>query len=212
MSSKSTVSWCESKYVHSNYIAEFYNSLSSISLILCGLIGYHKYSHLQGSIVYLIISIVGLGSVFFHSTLSIYGQMMDEMPMIFLVVQLVINSMRIENVLIKSLAYFYSVCYSWYIYRVSQTDTPINEFYIFQGSIILFAIVIFIRMINVNLPGRKSLIIKGVSVFLIGYGCWLIDFFLCDYIKQVIQFHSFWHIFSSIGLYYISKFSLIICN
>jgi hypothetical protein len=137
---------------------------------------------------------------------------MDEIPMIFLVIQLLLNSLRIENKIISLLMYLYCVCYSWYIYKLSQTYTPIYEFYIFQSSIIVFAIVIFTRLFSVNIPGRKWILIKGVFIFLTGYICWLTDFFLCDYTYQIIQFHSLWYIFSAIGLYYISKFSLIICN
>jgi len=61
----STVIWCESKYVYNNYIAEFWNSLSSLVLVMSGIIGYIKFRHLKGSIVYPIISIVGGGSIFF---------------------------------------------------------------------------------------------------------------------------------------------------
>ena len=138
--------------------------------------------------------------------------MMDEIPMIFLVIQLLINALNVKSKFIKTIAYCYSCVYSWYIYMLSQTDNPVNEFYIFQASIIFFAIVILISFIKSNIRGRNKLLQRGVFLFLTGYTCWLIDFFMCNYINQYIQFHSLWHIFSAIGLYFISKYSLIICN
>lgn len=135
--------------------------------------------------------------------------MLDEIPIIFLVVQLLINSLNIRK---RIFLYVYAICGSWYIYHLSQSNTPKHEFYIFQGSIVAFAVAIFISLVSVNAPGRKGIMIKGVTIFLTGYICWLIDFFLCEYINQKIQFHALWHIFSGISLYYISKFSLILCN
>ena len=34
----STVVWCENKYVYNNYIAGFWNTISSLALVVCGII------------------------------------------------------------------------------------------------------------------------------------------------------------------------------
>jgi len=89
--------------------------------------------------------------VFFHGTLTILGQMTDEILMIFLVIQLLINALDITSNFLKFIAYCYSIVYSWYIYLVSQSDIPVHEFYIFQSSILFFAITIFVSFIKANI-------------------------------------------------------------
>lgn len=97
-----TIDWCESNYVVSDYIAEFWNTLSNLVMILLPLYGvYWSWSHssyadkysskskplfrVSKSIVWCHIGLVlvGLGSWAFHMTLLYPAQLLDEIPMIF---------------------------------------------------------------------------------------------------------------------------------
>jgi len=84
--STSTVDFCEPNYVHSKYIAEFFNTLSSIPIVLAGANGiYLSYREKLGTellVCYGILIVVGLGSVAFHATLLRWGQVLDELPML----------------------------------------------------------------------------------------------------------------------------------
>jgi len=82
----SSIDWCERNYVISWYIAEYWNALSSFIILLTALAGVlqvqrrhleFRFGLFHGSII-----LVGLGSVAFHGTLNYFGQMGDELPMI----------------------------------------------------------------------------------------------------------------------------------
>lgn len=77
----SSMDWCEPNYVYSAYVAEMANTLSSIAFTFFGIFGFFyavksKYPlHLIYSFVAL--SIVGIGSILFHATLTHLGQAAD---------------------------------------------------------------------------------------------------------------------------------------
>lgn len=83
----STVDWCESNYVHTRYVAEIFNTLSSLPMLLVGLRGlwlsYHYGFEPRVYLCWAGIGCVGIGSMLFHGTLQFYGQAMDELPMIY---------------------------------------------------------------------------------------------------------------------------------
>jgi dihydroceramidase len=78
--------WCEQDYKITPYVAEFFNTVSSLAVALAGVIfgrqaRAHKYGvRFQVAAAGLII--IGLGSVAFHGTLQRWGQVLDEVPML----------------------------------------------------------------------------------------------------------------------------------
>ena len=102
-----TIDWCESNYEMNYYFAEFWNSISSLIMVILPIIGiiwYFKYLKLYDiesvklgnsnlkqkltmsiSIVwcYLGLMLVGIGSIMFHMSLLYEYQLLDEIPMIF---------------------------------------------------------------------------------------------------------------------------------
>eukprot|EP00438_Fugacium_kawagutii_P023919 Skav205634 [mRNA] locus=scaffold2404:54154:57643:+ [translate_table: standard] len=80
------VDWCEANYVHSRYVAEFFNTMSSIPMLLVSLWGLFlcfKYQlEARFYLCWLGIGVVGVGSVSFHGTLHPTGQAIDELGMI----------------------------------------------------------------------------------------------------------------------------------
>ena len=79
--------WCEPNYQVTHYIAEFWNTMSSVPLIIFGLLGavYAVRDGLEKRFVvsYLAIATIGCGSCAFHGSLLYTGQVMDELPMIY---------------------------------------------------------------------------------------------------------------------------------
>ena len=76
--------WCEQNYIWSSYIAEMWNTISSLSYIFLGLYGLSKYNKLKwyNNINYISLIFVGIGSTIFHSTLSRFGQILDELSIV----------------------------------------------------------------------------------------------------------------------------------
>ena len=227
---KSTVDWCEQNFEKSDNIAEFYNTASSLSLLFAGTLGYIKYRHVSGSCVFLWLAVIGIGSVLFHALLTVTTQMTDEIPMVFFVVQLLLNVTNVHQTLpIWSIAAHSvaSVFASYIFYQAlnekhdEESLTPTaslrsTEFLIFQSFILSLALCIaatmYNRLINENRNAEKVRIAKrGSCIFIVGYFCWLADYFLCPQFAQLggnPQFHAWWHIFASIGLYDIAWVSI----
>ena len=81
------VKFCEKKYIYSNYIAEFYNTISNIFYLIFGI--YWLYIFNKNNIVgincfcYSTI-FLGIGSILFHSTSNYYMELVDEFSMFLL--------------------------------------------------------------------------------------------------------------------------------
>jgi len=102
----SSISWCESKYKVVPYIAEFWNTLTGICLIVSGLwfyknnqywmLNYSKYNPNFSRIIGLLV-FVGIGTMLFHSTLYYPFQLLDELPMILLSNEYLVLLMSLET-------------------------------------------------------------------------------------------------------------------
>jgi dihydroceramidase len=68
----STVDWCEPNYIVSYYIAEFFNTTSSLAMVVCGILGvmlHWKHFEWRFIATFAAVTLVGIGSVAFHCTL-----------------------------------------------------------------------------------------------------------------------------------------------
>lgn len=81
----SSIDWCEPNFQYSTIIAEFWNSCSSLYISLCGIACIWCCSqnticststHLK--CLYITLIPIGIGSFYFHATLSLMGQLVDE--------------------------------------------------------------------------------------------------------------------------------------
>lgn len=84
-----SIDWCELNYEVSEYIVEFWNTLSSLSFVLIGLANLILLRGLKGTLKEKWISclyiVVGLGSAAFHGTLKFNYQLWDEIPMVWVI-------------------------------------------------------------------------------------------------------------------------------
>ena len=84
----STVDWCEPNYVWSAYVAEWFNTLSSLPMAAWGVVGLVQCARSSKAVaarfywVYAGLVGIGLGSAAFHGTLLRMCQALDELPMI----------------------------------------------------------------------------------------------------------------------------------
>ncbi|XP_061754164.1 alkaline ceramidase 3 isoform X2 [Nerophis ophidion] len=83
----STLDWCEENYAVSFYIAEFWNTVSNLIMILppiCGAIQtFRDGLEFRYICSFLGLAAVGVGSWCFHMTLLYEMQLLDELPMIY---------------------------------------------------------------------------------------------------------------------------------
>ena len=80
----SEIDWCENNFIFCDYIAEFWNTITSFFFIFYGLYGIYKIPIKKKEIYifYLNNIFIGVTSVLFHGTLSIEGQILDELSII----------------------------------------------------------------------------------------------------------------------------------
>lgn len=97
----STLDWCEENYIVLRYVAEFWNTISNVLLVvlpLCLIYSYYKqglaYIHI---VAVFSLFMVGIGSTLFHGTLLYEMQMLDELPMLIAASFLVFNMMTITT-------------------------------------------------------------------------------------------------------------------
>lgn len=111
---KSTVDWCEKNYAVTPLIAEFWNSLSGVALIISSIVFYKRnYQYKEYfNIITLLLICTGIGTIMFHSTLSYHFQLLDELPMLILSSEYLILLLSLHTTIlsIKSPDYFNFVC------------------------------------------------------------------------------------------------------
>ena len=85
-----SIDWCEQNYAVLPWVAEFWNTLSSFAMVGAGLVGVStRRFAAEIRVAFALLILVGLGSVAFHATLRFGLQMLDELPMLYLVTWLV---------------------------------------------------------------------------------------------------------------------------
>ena len=84
----SSVDFCETNYLHFDHVVEWHNSWSSLLGIsffgLIGIIYNNPTNEVRNVLAYLILLLIGVGSVGLHSTLHWMFQSSDELPMLYI--------------------------------------------------------------------------------------------------------------------------------
>ena len=184
-----SVSFCEEKYVVSDYIAEYYNTMSALSYVIVGILFYRtRLKELS-----IIMILLGLGTALLHGTLRFYGQWLDEISMLILSF-FIIKEIRKEK-FNKRTSNLYLV-------------TLILPYFIFEKFFCYFFLVFCSLQIYIYLIARKNLIaysleyylIKSYSIILFISGvCWMLDQLFCEYVREY-QLHAVWHAGTALSL------------
>jgi len=184
-----SVSFCEDKYKEVYWIAEFYNTISSVFFIFVGaLFLKSRISALAKCIIG-----IGVGSICLHGTLRFYGQWIDELSMLG-------ASMYGLNEIIPR--------------KKPKKYLPITIllYLCFNKYFVIF--LTFFSVINIYLIGsifkkkwRDTYVFLYVSFFCVGTICWILDQLFCEKVQH-LYLHAWWHIFTAIGIFFMMMYNI----
>jgi dihydroceramidase len=195
----SSVNFCETDYKHSSFIAEYYNTLSSIPMIILGFYGYYYYKKLHNNQInwrFVVLICIGFGSTLFHATMVRFSQLLDEIPMIWL------NSFLIYE-MVPSYIWFVSAGTITYYYTLYNSYEIFLLYFIASGLFVFFIPIFYLRK---NIFAKKLLYLS-LGLFIIGFTKWVIDNSLCHHVSDY-YLHAWWHIWSGFSVYFYIQFQM----
>ena len=148
------IKYCESydKYKYSNIVSEYFNSLSTLSFIIVGLIGLSHRLFINKLVLSEIgIIFVGLGSFIFHSTTTYNSEIIDELSMIFLLFTYILH------------------INSSFLFKIGLTSaiSTMSLLYFYYNYYIIFFLLIFLSISLLIYFNRRNKYNKQMSFFLI---------------------------------------------
>lgn len=214
----SAVDWCEANYLHSRYVAEMFNTISSIPLVVVSLWGFwlcNRYGlEMRFYVCWAGMGFVGVGSILFHGTLQHYGQAADELAMIYTSLAFAyvvlesghVNTRNFKLLLIEcayavgfSFAYFSSpLFFPYFVAAYAGTVLLI----IYQAFRILR---VYWDEITEAARWQRCLFLVGATFYPGGFLLlWIPENALCPLMPEVLQWfnlHAVFHIVTAISPY-----------
>jgi len=219
----SSMDWCEGHYRVVPWIAEFWNTVTSLIIALFGLVGWrlHRNHDLGMRLAFIALAVVGLGSVAFHGTLRFEAQMMDELPMMWGALCMFYN--LATGLMPKR--HHRRFATALIVWGVTTTVAMILtrhtiEFQVFVTNFLLAealgfaaAVPLYRRYLS---PNIRRWFWTGVGLHAFGGLCWITEQAFCDPSSSTYmlfestfnpQLHAIWHVFTGAGMY-----TLFVCT
>lgn len=212
----SSVDWCEANYAHTRWVAELFNTTSSLAMVLAGLLGLllHRRSlERRFALCFASLVIVGLGSVGFHATLRFELQMADELPMLYTAI--VMLYILLENQRERRFGSWFPLLLAAHALLVTSLTAFARgrlQFYLFHtsfGSMEAFSLYGVYRLHRRQpLSPVGKLFHVGIAAYLVAIVLWFIDLRFCPLLSGLPahggfnpQLHAVWHVLVSCGFY-----------
>ena len=198
----SSINWCERDYTHTPYIAEFYNTLSNLPIIVLSAWAYVRSTRgpttqpIQVQHCYLYLLVVFVGSFAFHATLTYAGQIADEFPMIAGVCAYhVALTPPSSSSLPLRLATGTALVIGAIMYLLRASPLPLQISY---GTLTVALVVRSVASYS-SLPSTgRSLLLAAMAVYGTAFALWLTEQGICEHVRE-FQFHALWHLLSGSG-------------
>lgn len=213
----SPLDWCESNYVWSYYVAEWWNTISNLAMILPTLLGmiqiYRSGAEMRFFMCFFSVFAVGVGSWLFHMTLTYPMQLVDELSMLYGTSVLLYSAFQIKSEhhtahwpLVIMLACFASLVSAIYVF----IGHPVFHQLAYAALVVILVLKSFSTFYEYPHYGRFFAIALGV--YLLGFALWQVDVHFCSMLREarsgpfhlvpgVLELHAWWHILAGLGTY-----------
>ncbi|KAH0540662.1 alkaline ceramidase [Cotesia glomerata] len=209
----SPVDWCEGNYKISPSIAEFMNTFSNVVFLLLPPIlmhlfkDYGRFVNPAIHIIWFLLMIVGISSAYFHATLSLIGQLLDELAILWVYMTglcIFFPRRYLPNIFRNNRKLFsmFIVLPTLIATGLSVVHPAINAFALMCLAIPAFGFMIL------ELKKTKSMRVYrlGVrcgAVWILAVVCWLNDRLFCDTWMNLNfpYLHALWHLLIFIASY-----------
>ena len=227
----STLDWCEANYENVYFIAEFWNTVSNLGMIIPPVYGiYHCYRQgLENKFIvnYALLLLTGIGSWMFHMTLKYEMQLLDELPMVWGASYMLHTLYEIHMCTKKGTARVGIVIAAYSsILTISYLIFPNPIYYeVMYGILILANIILGMRRSYID-GGQVTgiLFFGGLLLYAIGFVFWNIDNHFCSFLSSfreniranndllavilpLTQLHAWWHLLAG----YAGYIHIIVC-
>jgi len=213
-----SIDWCEDNYTVTVWIAEFWNTVSNLAMIIppiYALLTSATQLERRYVLSYLMLLLVGIGSWMFHMTLRYSMQLLDELPMIFATCVFIYTLAQIkedpgkQNWKLAGLLVFYSVTFVA-IYMV-ETNPLIHEF-MYGFLVVILILQSGYLACTLQDPMRSKLLVVGMVMYAMGFLLWNIDNHFCSHLQNFrarnspsigvfSQLHAWWHLLAGYSTY-----------
>ena len=221
----STLDWCEKNYVVSYYVAEAWNTITNLSMIIPPIYGfisaYNQGIERRYLICYALLLLTGIGSWMFHMTLLFEMQLMDELPMVwggaFMLYSLyrARNSFEDGGKIVGRVLLLYAIIVS-VVYLFNKNAI----FHEFMYGVLVTAIVLLAVKYNYLHYNKwaNPIFYAGIILYAVGFTLWNIDNNFCPritdlrenqmgshgvlkFLAPVTQLHGWWHLMAGYATY-----------
>ena len=202
-----SIDWCEQNYAVTPYVAEFWNTLSSLSMVIAGAVGLASRRFAREiRLAFGLLILVGLGSIAFHGTLRFELQMLDELPMLYLVTWLV--WLLVETGPVRRMGRWFPAALIVYVVLATAGATlnrghaQFLAFHVSFGALELFCLgrVSWLALRPENRSVRRWFGL-GLAAYVTGIGIWFVDLKACPPGIPNPQLHAWWHVLVSVGFF-----------
>lgn len=192
---------CFCEKLHLDQIVQPVNSLTNIFFLFVGIwILFQLKTWDLFSVIYSYISIfLGIGSFFYHATMTFLGMWFDVFFMYAYILFLILFLFYKANVLNK-IQSIYIYIFLLTISGIFLLESPVYRRFLF-GFYVILIIIVFFQIKKIKIIKPKYFYISLI-LFIISYTIWILDFYLIFCNKDsLIQGHGIWHTINSIVMY-----------
>ena len=191
------IDWCEPNYAVSVYVAEFWNTVTNVAFIVLALrtlaSAWRLRLPLQFRVASYALFCTGLASAFFHATLWLVAQRLDEFfENSYLLVVFHSLSQSSSIIAISRIAIHATI---FGLALVCITFFLVCEVHLIGMAIALMYRTAFLRDAELRRRARFAWL-----VFLVAGLAWLLDRMACA-IVQPLHLHAAWHLLTAVGLH-----------